>query len=257
MNFFAFQKGFTLVELILVIVLLSIIGLMGADFISQAFKGFADSENRMEIYEEGKIALVRMEREIRNAVPNAFNSASATDLQFGMIDETAMFNCFGQYTTNNPQKFIRDRTAPLPVNTILSIYNLSWTHFTAAATPRLYEVSAVTMPDEMDLENGLRDIEADSPQKRYYAVDKAVRYCLNGTTLRRDFIEISNANYESGISFDAACSGKPLATGINNLSLSYQPGTATNSPLVVITFTIARNNDSIQFHKEVLIANVP
>ena len=48
------QGGFTLIELVIVIVLLGIIGSMGADFISQAFIGFSKTNSRMEIFEEGK-----------------------------------------------------------------------------------------------------------------------------------------------------------------------------------------------------------
>jgi len=79
------RKGFTLVELIMVIVILGILGTMGAEFISLSFKGFSDTKARADIYEEGKLALTRMEKELRNAVPNAIKDTTgggATELQF-------------------------------------------------------------------------------------------------------------------------------------------------------------------------------
>ncbi|MCX5875362.1 MAG: type II secretion system protein [Deltaproteobacteria bacterium] len=108
------QRGFTLIELIIVIVLLGIVGAMGASFISAAFKGFFDTDVRMEMYEEGKSALVRMEREIHIALPNAVialdktasppyddvvnNAGFGNAIIFGEIDETKMADVFGQYT---------------------------------------------------------------------------------------------------------------------------------------------------------------
>ncbi len=65
------QCGFTIIELIMVIVILGILGLAGADFISTAFRGFANTSGRLEIYEEGKVALLKMEKELQNAIPNA------------------------------------------------------------------------------------------------------------------------------------------------------------------------------------------
>ncbi|MBU1405379.1 MAG: type II secretion system GspH family protein, partial [Proteobacteria bacterium] len=79
------QQGFTLIELIIVVVLLGILGAMGAGFISEAFRGFFAADVRMEMYEEGKSAMVRMEREIHIAVPNAVDVAIAGDtVSFGV-----------------------------------------------------------------------------------------------------------------------------------------------------------------------------
>lgn len=251
------SKGFTLIELIMVIILLSIVGMVGGNFIAESFRGFAQSENRIDIYEEGKLSLVRMEREIHNAIPNAFNLASATDIQFGMMDERAMRTVFGQYTNNNPKKFIRDRLSALPLNSIISIYNTSWADFTTVNTPRLYEVNLVT-GTKMDIDDSLQDIQAGSPNKRYYAVEKGIRYCLDGTTLRRDSEPI-NGNYQTWYParFSLPCSGRPLATNVTSLNFRYFSGSSTNSPLVSIDLAITRNGENINFHKEVMIVNVP
>lgn len=260
--------GFTLIELIMVIILLSVIGMLGGNFIAQSFRGFYQSDNRIDIYEEGKMALVRMEREIHNAIPNAFNEIPPfpkDDLQFGMIDEKAMRIVFGQYIDNNPNDFIRDRMSVLNIGTIISVNNLSWSHFTAAGTPRLYEVTDNTHPSgvRMDLEGGGRNLQDPLKDGRFYAVNQMVRYCLSGTTLRRNTVDIDNTNYESGLSFPGPCTGQPLATNVfipppAIAIFNYHPGTATNSPLVTIDFRIAPpNGESINFHKEIMILNVP
>jgi prepilin-type N-terminal cleavage/methylation domain-containing protein len=118
------QNGFTLIELIIVIVLLGIVGAMGASFISQAFKGFFDTDIRMEMYEEGKSALVRMEREIHIALPNAVDVTPTGDtISFGVIDENAMATFTGLYLEN------LDKISGLPANKLISIYNTQWCNF--------------------------------------------------------------------------------------------------------------------------------
>lgn len=258
------QHGFTLVELIIVIVLLGILGSMGAEFITQAFKGFADTDARTEIYEEGQLVLARMERELRITLPNAILvEPGSHGLTFGMIDENAMTcpptaapqDCvFGQYIDNNPKQFIRDQTNPLPVGSIISIYNRNWSDFSSTDPNqrRLYRVTGtVASTNRMNLSP---DIIAASPDSRFYAVNRAVRYYLNGTTLTRAAMTIDTTNYQSPITFPA---GNPLAQNVSNLIFDFTPGSLTSSALVSIRFTISRNGDSVDFHKEVQIQNAP
>ena len=244
--------GFTLTELIIVIVILGVLGVMGVDFISQAFKGFKDTDNRIEIYEEGKMALVRMEKEIHNAIPNAVNLPAATELQFGMIDEVAMRDVFGMYTENPPTTTLTDLfalpSAFLPVNSIISIYNRNWADFTAAPL-RLYQVTIVT--------GGIMTISPkvtpprSSPLKRYYAVDRAIRYQLTGNTLNRAEAPVTAAGV------GAFGTNYPLARNVSGLAFSYAPAVLTRNAVITITFTITKGTEAINFHKEVHIRNVP
>lgn len=260
------QGGFTLVELIIVIVLLGILGTMGAEFITQAFKGFSDTDARTEIYEEGQLVLSRMERELRIALPNAIDvEPGSNGLEFGMIDENAMTcpaaadpqDCvFGQYIDNNPagKQFIRDQTNPLPVGSIVSIYNRNWSDFSSTDPNqrRLYRVTSITAPtNRMDLD---RNVIAASPGSRFYAVHQAVRYYLSGTTLTRATIAIDNTNYLAALAFPT---GNPLAENVSSLTFDFTPGSLTSSALVSIRFTIDRNGEALDFHKEVQIRNAP
>ena len=260
------QCGFTLVELIIVIVLLGILGTMGAEFITQAFKGFSDTDARTEIYEEGQLVLARMERELRITLPNAIQvEPGNSGLTFGMIDENAMTcpaaadprDCvFGRYIDNNPagKQFIRDQTNPLPVGSIVSIYNRNWSDFsdTNPNQRRLYRVTSITAPiNRMDLD---RSVIASSPGNRFYAVNRAVRYFLNNTTLTRAAVTIDSSNYLNPVTFPT---GNPLAENVSSLTFDFTPGSLTSSALVSIRFTIDRNGEAMDFHKEVQIRNAP
>ncbi|MDF1577942.1 MAG: prepilin-type N-terminal cleavage/methylation domain-containing protein [Desulfobulbales bacterium] len=257
------EIGFTLIELIIVVVILGIIGVLGADFISQGFKGFLATDHRVAIYEEGKIALVRMEREIRNAVPNAIDSATLAgdpaDLRFAMLDEDAMAiaaNVFGQYQENPPTTTITDLTGPLALGAVLSIYNRTWDDFTDPnpVQRRLYTVSSVA-GSTMTISKNLTPPRA-SPRKRYYAVDRAVRYYLDGAgTLLRAQLPINSENVDFATL--PAQPGYPLARNVSGLTFSYSPTTLMRNAVVTINFTITKGGEAVNFHKEVHVRNVP
>lgn len=252
------QKGFTLIELIIVVVLLGIVGVMGASFISEAFKGFFDTDVRLEIYEEGKTALVRMEREIHIAVPNAVNVSTTTiaddTISVGLIDENAMSPVFGQYTETNPINRITDPTAPLQVGTLVSIYNTSWDVFTDSS--RIYIITGVGNPGGRRMTLG-ENIGLASPYNRYYAVQNlAVRFSVANGTLSRSTATVTATN-PLGVFSNPQTLARNIVPSSGLPYFIYAPGTSSRNSIVAINFGIARNGETINFHKEVEIRNVP
>ncbi|MDO8311368.1 MAG: prepilin-type N-terminal cleavage/methylation domain-containing protein [Sideroxyarcus sp.] len=65
------SKGFTLVEMIIVIVITGIIGGIVAIFIKAPVQGYVDSARRAELTDIADTAVRRMARDIRTAVPNS------------------------------------------------------------------------------------------------------------------------------------------------------------------------------------------
>src|SRR5487761_2390867 len=65
------QCGFTLVEMIVVIVITGIIGGMVAIFIRAPVQGYVDSARRAEMTDIADTALRRLGRDLRTAVPNS------------------------------------------------------------------------------------------------------------------------------------------------------------------------------------------
>ena len=61
------NKGFTFVEIVMVIVILGIIGGITFQFVVHGVEVFKKSRDRKELYDQGRLALERMAREIRDA----------------------------------------------------------------------------------------------------------------------------------------------------------------------------------------------
>jgi len=271
------KNGFTLIELIIVIVLLGIVGAMGASFISQAFKGFFDTDIRMEMYEEGKTALVRMEREIHIAVPNAVQSFDndvmaddGNEIRFGMIDERTMIPVFGRYTEAHPTgtATITDlKTTQLLQGTpLVSIYNTTWNDF-ASAVNRIYRVNnvAIVNVDQMTINlQPAKLIGPASPYNRYYIVrPEAVRFRVlpDPADITRNILYRGTAQVNTDAALSDFGNDQILAQNIVPSGalpyFTYDPGTSTRNSVVVIHFAISRNGETVNFHKEVQVRNVP
>ena len=70
--------GFTLVELVLVIMIGSIMAVALAVFMRPAFESFLASRARAELASSATQALRRMQRDVRAAVPNSIRTPSAS-----------------------------------------------------------------------------------------------------------------------------------------------------------------------------------
>jgi prepilin-type N-terminal cleavage/methylation domain-containing protein len=85
------SKGFTLIEIIVVIVILAIVSAITIKFLVDSLRIYTMTVNQKTLYDEGKLALERMCRDIRDAntisSPTAGNSASA--IAFIRDDATA------------------------------------------------------------------------------------------------------------------------------------------------------------------------
>ncbi|VAW41492.1 hypothetical protein MNBD_DELTA03-1471 [hydrothermal vent metagenome] len=256
------SQGFTLIELIIIIVILGIFGTMGADFISRAFKGFQAANSRIEIFEEGKAAMTRMEREINNAIPNAVTTVSGgQELRIGEINDSIMVsdNVTGHYIESPPTNKITDETGGLEIGAIVSINNTEWDTF-ANPVPldrRLYKVITKT-GKEMTLDRTIPSASR-SPNKRFYAVDKAIRYYYDSGSaqLRRSEITINATNTALDDTAFTSVSGYPLAANVSNLTFHYTPGTPSRNSVVTVSFKITKNNESILFNKDIHVRNTP
>ncbi len=86
------QKGFTLVELVLVIALLGILGAVLGPGLSSAIKGFDTVWSRKQTLAQARAAMDRMVREIRliQSSADVVNVSTSTSFQFEYPDGTAI-----------------------------------------------------------------------------------------------------------------------------------------------------------------------
>jgi len=86
-----FSKGFTLIEMIIVIVILSIISAITINFLVDSLKIYTMTVNQKTLFDEGKLALERMCRDVRDArtLTTPVAGASGPTLTFTRNNATA------------------------------------------------------------------------------------------------------------------------------------------------------------------------
>ena len=81
------EKGFTLVEIIIVIVILGIISGVTFQIVASGVEAFKKSSARKELYDQGRLALERMVRELRDA--KEITATSSDSITFTKVHQSA------------------------------------------------------------------------------------------------------------------------------------------------------------------------
>lgn len=271
-------RGFTLVEVIVVLILVGILAVVTTTIIVQPVEGFLDQSRRAELVDAGEGALQRMARDVRRALPNSVrvegNSLEMLNtrtgmryrdgpgpppvggdpdrrLEFDRADDA--FNVMGPVA---PQLEADDR---------LVIYHLGQSDADAYAgdaviTPDGTSLSVDPDPDVDDEYRITLDpahqFRLESPRQRLHVVDRAVAYRCDpdaeGGTLRR------MAGYDFGSELPDDFSGAALISGhVTDCSFDYDPGTATRNAVVTLRLELSSDDERIRLVRQVHVENAP
>lgn len=93
------SRGFTLIEMVISIILLSIVGLFLGNVIGQAMGIYAGTSAREALIQQGRFVTERMSRELREAVPNSMLVANGC-IEFLPIINSGIYQSLPTNTVN-------------------------------------------------------------------------------------------------------------------------------------------------------------
>lgn len=285
------QRGFTLVELILVIALAGIVAVMIGTVLSRPLQGFVDQSRRAELTDLAATALNRMSRDIRLAVPNSVrNEASCPALGCRTLELLAMSEG-GRYRANlwsaNGQRYDPPRCPESEVCSIpvlspgmdagkvaearwMVIYNTGQAIWNAGGP-------AVITPDNVQFELGCAStgeqcvnligseaagfsFQYASPQHRFYLVRDVVGYhCENpGKNSSGDGTGRIRRGVFDRLSGTYDYSDLPLVVdSVSACSFTYEPGTHARNGVVTLRLSLTQGGETITLLQQVHIDNAP
>ncbi|RWX53849.1 PilW family protein [Photobacterium chitinilyticum] len=182
------QKGFTLIEMVMALVILGIISLAIGSYLQLGAQGYVDTVNRDRAQAVARFALEKITREIRHAAPNSVSTSNeGACLSFYPVrysgfyqgsPETNMISVIPAVGSVNDWKAI-DTKADL----VLAVGLPSPAEYDAKRNP-IRSVTEGAEQGELTVNAGAALLYSSPAQRAYIYGDK-VEYCLAGSLLTR------------------------------------------------------------------------
>ena len=259
------NRGFTLVELVIVIIILGVLSVGLSNFVGFGSRIYLDVSNRDELIASARFAIERLNRELRQALPNSIRTdVNGRCVEFVPVVASASYTDIPAVPENAQQTFsaigFSDRVLPAG-NLYSTVYVMQPAHVYNAASGRRFQLSGLSgygaignlAPWTFEFANAIR-FATESPTKRVFVVAQPISYCLNAGQLRR--IESYGFNTTQTV---FTSQGILMAEFIDddNSSFSSLPATLLRNSLVTANLTFIRNDESVTFSNEVQVINVP
>lgn len=266
----ALQRGFTLIELIMVIVIMGVIGGMVSVFMKSPIDAYFASARRAALTDTADTAVRRMARDIRKALPNSIRQVNDQCIEFIptktggryrvaelVAGDNKSLNFSAADTTFN----MLGSNSSLPTDQqivasdIIAVYNLGITGSDAYAGDNTSVVSAVVDGTETAITMASKQFPLASGSNRFHVIpgsETIVSYVCSGSNLYRN----SSYSYASSCS-TAGSKLTILATNVSNCSFVYNGSDLQRNALVQLTLKFTDGGETVSLYHEVNINNTP
>lgn len=264
------QSGFTLIELIIVIVITGIIAAVIAPIMGSQFQAYTDSSRRATLVQEAQSVMQQLERDLYFAVPNSTQADGQTiellllsrdadsqrmptarynedDFDDGNFDADDEFGVFGCFTAGGSTS--RIVVASRNPNETLEQYDDE-----SSPGPTLSNFALTEVPDCIDDNPAGRvqvtedhDFGDTSTFHRLYMTDGKVTYTCNenGLTREQDFGVTEGLVTATSLSDTDACEFEPI------------PGGTFSPPSLLVRITLSSQGESITLARTFQLVNAP
>lgn len=267
--FFAVDRGFTLVEMIMVIVITGILIAMASMFGRRQIDAYIDVGNRAELADAADTALRRIGRDLQSALPNSVRH-SGNFLEFVPISDAGRYRADTgggagddplDFASNTDNSFdVLGPTVSIAAGQQLVVFNLGQPGSDVYEGTSRRAATAGNGLSKVTFAPAGTQFPLASPQRRFQIVGQPVTYeCAAnaanpqlGTVIRRTGYGYLNPQ--------PVVFGGSSAVLVNNVaacSFSYTPAVLQRNGLVVMRLTLTRNGESVQLLHQVDVLNTP
>lgn len=256
------MRGFTLIEVIVVIVVLSILATMGGKFVVESTKSYQSTQARARLINTGRQAIERMTRQLRVSLPNSVRLTNSN-----MCLEFMPIVSGGNYADYVPD-LVNGATAKTTM--VVSPHSIDFgtaqfVSIGAMTSAELYgssPASRATLSSRTNTSLNFtpaRGWARNSVNKRFYLLDKPQAFCVVGNQLR--FFSDLDATTAT---VDVSGTSSLLADNVSGTTSPFAltAGSENRNTVVQLNITFvqsvaAQGSESIAFAHSVMIRNVP
>lgn len=263
------QRGFTLIEAIIVITITGIVAGMVAVFIRAPVQGYFDSARRAELTDIADTAVRRISRDLHLALPNSVRVSVVGNVYYMEFLQTSGGGRYRAAADNSGGGNVLDFTQSTgsfdvlgpPVTTVpgaknlVAVYNLG---IQGADAYRTDNTSPITRIAGNTIYINSFQFPFASPANRFQIISYPVTYVCDKTaqTLTRYWNYSITASQPT--SFANGTPNALLAKNVSDCAFTYDAQVITQrAGLVSIWLKISQSNENVSLYDEVHVNNVP
>lgn len=267
--------GFTLVELIMVMLVIGIIAGSFAIFIPGPLKGYTDAKRRAQLTDDADTAIRRIAREVRSALPNSVRySADMTGIEFIPTIDGARYRSQeddgNEPPTGDPLDFsIADTSFDYfggniagETGDFVVVFNTGQSGANAYDGDNRAKLTANISGNRVSFASF--HFPFTSPGKRFHIVSASCPVTIgctniglsggNGTGSVQIYREY-NKNFANPSA--APSSGNMLAEYVSGCEFHYEPGVTASNGLITLLLTLTRDDETVTLHHQIHVDNAP
>lgn len=279
------QRGFTMVELIMVIVMMGVIGGVVAVFMQKPIQAYFDSGRRAGLTDTADTVVRRMARDIQRALPNSIRSAGDQCVEFiptktggryreagsGALDFTAVATSFNMLGDNSALPADQQIAA----GDVIAIFNLGIAGADAYQLDNSTDVTAVgtATAGETSISLSGKQFPLESPAKRFHVISPysqaVISYvcanlggaglgrCQNATCLYRQVLPLTSAYPAPTVCQTPPATTPVMATNVSACNFNYGGSDLQRNALLSMTLSVTDSQETVSLQHEVHVSNDP
>lgn len=258
------ECGFTLVELITVLVILGILASVGSHFLVNTVDAYRHSQIQHKLMAKGRLSIEQMTRMLRSAVPGSVRtSSSGACIEF--MPSVGGGNYFGELadSSNGATPSASIATAPIyadigtPLYAIVGAFYSTEIYTLASPSARAELASLGAEPYTSINLSAAHQFIRNSQQKRIYLGASPKRFCLSSGNLYL----YESYGLDSGTLNDAEPGGDSVVIAENvstsSQAFSLSSGSEDRNAVVYLSLRYSEAQMGVDMNQKVLVRNVP
>jgi MSHA biogenesis protein MshO len=258
------QAGFTLIELITVLVILGILVSVGSHFLVSSVDAYRQSQIQQKLMAKGRLSIEQMTRMLRSSVPGSVRTSSSGNcIEF--MPAVGGGNYFGELpdSANGAAASASISTAPIyadlgtPLYAIVGSFYASEIYTLASPSARADIAALGAEPYTTISLSTAHSFVRNSQQKRVYLGASPKRFCLQSG----DLYLYEAYGLDTSVLNDADPGGSTILLSENvsspSQAFSLSSGSEDRNAVIYLALRYSEAQMGVDMNQKVLVRNVP